>query len=176
MIVLLRTSLAFAAGLISKQTAENDALEAVGGGTVQQATLDSMGGKRIWSVDIAGSTNEYEVGVDAHTRSILKIIAQPSSPMARISKAQAEQDARAAVGGGEVLQAVLDTSGKNDSRMWSVDIAPAGVRGGKVISAVLEKNDNPVDWSVDIQHSDGQDYEVKVDACGGKVLQIVVGG
>jgi uncharacterized membrane protein YkoI len=221
LLVLLGTSLAFAAGLISKQAAENDALKAVGGGTVQQATLDSEGGKRVWSVDITGSTNEYEVWVDAHTGAILKIITQPLSPTELISKAQAEQDALAAVGGGEVLQAALDTTGTNDRKVWSVDIvgsnneyevlvdahtsaivkiitqplesmsmapcrfltkakaeriALAAVSGGKVMSAVLEKNDNPVDWSVDIQHSDGQDYEVKVDACTGKVLQIIVGG
>lgn len=221
LILLLGSSLAFAAGLISKQAAEQDALKAVGGGTVLQATLDTNAGRKVWSVDIAGSTNEYEVWVDAHTGAIVKIITQPPSPAALISKSQAEQDALAAVGGGEVLQAVLDTTGKNDRRVWSVDIADstkeyevqvdahtsaivkiitqplesmslapctfitkakaekialAAVGGGKVISAVLEKNDNPVDWSVDIQHSDGTDYEVKVNACTGKVLQIIVGG
>lgn len=222
LLVLFGSSLALAAGLISKQSAENDALKAVGGGTVQQAILDSEGGKRIWSVDITGSTNEYEVWVDAHTGAILKITTQPLSPTAPlISKAQAEQDALSAVGGGEVLQALLDTTGKNDRSVWSVDvlgtaheyevlvdahsgaivktitqplesmsmapctfitkakaetIAQAAVGGGKVISAVLEKNDSPVDWSVDIQHSDGRDYEVKVDACSGKVLQIIIGG
>ena len=45
LLVLLGSSLAFAAGLISRQAAENDALKAVGGGTVLQATLDSEGGR-----------------------------------------------------------------------------------------------------------------------------------
>ena len=30
--------------------------------------------------------------------------------------------------------------------------------------------------TVDTQHSDGQDCDVKVDACTGKVLQVIVGG
>ena len=49
---------AFAAGLISKAQSEKDALAAVGGGTVIQAVLDTNLGKKTWSVDIAGSTNE----------------------------------------------------------------------------------------------------------------------
>ena len=139
--------------MISKSQAEQDALAAVGGGEVLQAVLDTTGknDRRVWSVDIADSTKEYEVQVDAHTSAIVKIITQPlesmsMAPCTFITKAKAEKIALAAVGGGEV------------------------------ISAVLEKNDNPVDWSVDIQHSDGTDYEVKVNACTGKVLQIIVGG
>lgn len=216
LIVLLGTALAFAAGLISKQAAEKDALNAVGGGTVIHAALDSNGGKKVWSVDIAGSANEFEVWVDAHTGAIVKIITQPLVGQGKlISKQQAEQDALAAVGGGQVLHAALDSNGGR--KVWSVDIlgatneyevwvdahtgaivkiitqpktpgcqyiskaqakqiALAAVGGGKVISARLEKNDNPVDWSVDIRATDGKDYEVKVDACTGKVLQIIVGG
>ena len=217
--VLLGASLAFAAGLISKQTAEKDALKAVGGGTVLQATLDTNAGKLVWSVDIAGSTHEYEVWVDAHTGHILRIITQPLATMPLMSKAQAEQDALSAVGGGEVLQAVLDTMGKTDRRVWSVDvlgsaheyevqidahtdavlkvitqplaalapctfitkakaerIALAAVGGGKVLLAVLEKTDNPPDWSVDVIKSNGSEYEVKVNACTGKVIRIIIGG
>jgi len=214
--VLLASALAFAAGLISKQAAEKDALNAVGGGTVLQATLDTNGGKKVWSVDIAGSTHEYEVWVDAHTGAILKIIAQPLVAQGKmLSKQQAEQDALAAVGGGTVMQARLERD--NGKKYWSVDIvgatneyevwvdaysgailkiisqplapqcqyiskaqakqiALAAVGGGTVLHARLEKNDNPVDWSVDIKGSNGTDYEVKVDACTGKVLQIIVGG
>lgn len=122
---LLGTSLAFAAGLISKQTAEADALKAVGGGKVLEATLAHYGSTRVWSVDVTGSTHEYEVYVDAHTGAILKIMAQPVGPTSLISKADAEEDALAAVGGGSVLQAVLDTLGTTDRRIWSVDILGA---------------------------------------------------
>src|SRR5215469_13472945 len=114
-----------ASSLISKARAEKDALAAVGGGTVIQAVLDTNMGKKTWSVDIAGATHEYEVWVDAHTGAILKIITQPlmAPGTSLISKAQAESDALAAVGGGTVLQAVLDTNmGK---RTWSVDILGA---------------------------------------------------
>jgi len=215
--VLLSSALAFAAGLISKQTAEKDALKAVGGGTVIQAALDTNAGKRVWSVDITGSTNEFEVWVDAHTGAIMKIITQPLSPTALIDKAQAESDALAAVGGGEILQAVLEK--ENGRKTWSVDvlgteheyevrldahsgailkiitqplasmapctfmtkakaerIALAAVGGGKVLLAVLDKTDTPVDWSVDVAGSNGTDYEVKINACTGKVIQIIIGG
>ena len=217
LIVLIGSSLSFAEGLISKQTAENDALKAVGGGTVQQATLESYSGKIAWSVDIAESTHEYEVFMDAHTGTILKIFVQASTAL--ISKADAEQDALSAVGGGQVLQAVLDTVGSNDKRIWSVDIlgsaheyevwvdahtsvvlkiitqplaavapctfltkdhaekiALAAVGGGQVVLAVLDKTDTPINWSVDVVASNGSEYEVKVNACTGKVIAIIIGG
>jgi uncharacterized membrane protein YkoI len=216
LIVLLGSALALAAGLISKQAAEKDALNAVGGGTVLQAQLDSNAGKRVWSVDIAGSAHEYEVWVDAHTGAILQIITQPLLAQGKIiSKQQAEQDALAAVGGGQVLRAALDRNG--GKKVWSVDIlgashefevwvdaytgaivkiitqpklagcqyiskaqakqiARAAVNGGTVLAVRLDKKDTPANWSVDIKATDGKDYEVKVDACTGKVLQIIVGG
>jgi len=217
LIVLIGSSLASAAGLISKQSAENDALKAVGGGTVQQATLESYSGKIAWSMDIVDSTHEYEVLVDAHTGTILKIVAQSSTAL--ISKADAEQDALSVVGGGQVLQAVLDTVGTNDRRVWSVDIlgsaheyevwvdahtsvvlkiitqplaamapctfltkaqaekiALAAVGGGRVVLAVLDKTDTPVNWSVDVVARTGAEYEVKVNACTGKVIAIIMGG
>ena len=216
---LLGTSLAFAAGLISKQTAEADALKAVGGGKVLEATLAHYGSTRVWSVDVTGSTHEYEVLVDAHTGAILKIMAQPVGPTSLIPKADAEEDALAAVGGGTVLQALLDTMPVTDRRIWSVDIlgaaheyevwvdahtsvvlqiitqpltamapctfmtkakaekiALAAVGGGNVVLAVLEKTDTPPDWSVDTVSANGSEYEVKVNACTGKVIAIIIGG
>ncbi len=68
---------AAAAGIITKATAEKDALAAVGGGTVTLAVLESNAGKLTWSVDITGKTYEYEVWVNAHTGTILKVITQP---------------------------------------------------------------------------------------------------
>lgn len=207
-----------ASSLISKTQAENDALAAVGGGTVIQAVLDTNMGKKTWSVDILGSTHEYEVWVDAHTGAILKIITQPLTPgSSLISKSQAESDALAAVGGGTVLQAVLDTNmGK---KTWSVDVlgtaheyevwvdahsgailkiitqplaalapctyiskstaqkdALAAVGGGTVLSSVLEKTDNPPVWSVNVVASKGTEYEVKVNACTGAIVAIIIGG
>jgi uncharacterized membrane protein YkoI len=208
---------AMAASLITKTQAEKDALAAVGGGTVIQALLDTNLGKKTWSVDIAGTTNEYEVWVDAHTGAILKIITQPLAPGSTlISKAQAEQDALAAVGGGTVLQAVLDTNlGK---KTWSVDIlgtaheyevwvdahtgailkiitqplvatsctyiskgtaqknALAAVGGGSVLFTILEKTDVPPVWSVDVLATKGSEYEVKVNACTGSIVAIIIGG
>lgn len=217
LIVLVGSSLASAAGLISKQAAENDALKAVGGGTVQQATLESYSGKIVWSMDIVDSTHEYEVLVDAHTGTILKTIAQASTAL--ISKADAEQDALSAVGGGHILQAALDTVGTNDRRIWSVDIlgssheyevwvdahssvvlkiisqplaamapctfltkaqaekiALTAVGGGQVVLAVLDKTDTPVNWSVDVVARNGSEYEVKVNACTGKLIAVIIGG
>jgi uncharacterized membrane protein YkoI len=119
---LLGSSLAFAAGLISKQTAEADALKAVGDGKVLDATLSYSGTTKIWSVDVNGPSHEYEVWVNAHTGSILKIMGQPVGSAFLIPKADAEEDALAFVGGGTVLQAVLDTMPNTDRRIWSVDI------------------------------------------------------
>lgn len=216
-VVLFGASVAFAAGSIQKETAEKEALNAVGGGTVLQATLESGGGKNVWSIDVAGSTNEFEVRVDAHTGAVLKIITE--SPTELISSARAEQDALAAVGGGEVLQTRLDSNGKRDDRVWRVDIlgstheyevslearsgtilkiiaqplnsmapctfitkakaekiALSAIHGGTVILAALEKTDTPPDWSVDVVASHGAEYEVKVNACTGKVIAIIAGG
>jgi uncharacterized membrane protein YkoI len=218
-IVLLGTTVALAAGLISKQAAETDALKAVGGGSVIQAVLDSNAGKTIWSVDILGTTHEYEVWVDSHTGAIVKIITQPLALSATLlTKSQAEQAALSEVGDGQVLQTVLDSIGKN-TRVWSVDIlgtaheyevsvdahtgaivkivtqplaamapctfitkakaeqiALSAVGANKVLLAVLEKTDTPPDWSVDVVTSSGAEYEVKVNACTGKVITIIIGG
>jgi uncharacterized membrane protein YkoI len=218
MVLLAGAVQAMAAGLITKSQAETDALNAVGGGNVTLALREKEMGKLIWSVDITGLTNEYEVWVDAHSGAILKIITQPLSPNSvnpLISKAQAEQDALKAVGGGTVLQAQLDEwKGK---RIWDIDISQPGVEytvyvdahsgaplkilgqfqsagvriitkaqaeqvalkavgGGKVLLAVLDKTDNPADWSVDVAATNGSEYEVKVNAYSGKVIAIIPGG
>jgi uncharacterized membrane protein YkoI len=227
---LFGTSLAFAAGLISKQTAEADALKAVGGGNVMDATLSFSGTTRIWSVDVTGSSHEYEVWVNAHTGAIVKVMGQPIGPTSLIPKADAEEDALAFVGGGTVLQALLDTMPNSNRRIWSVDIlgtaheyevwvdahtsvvlqvitqplaamgpasaspsaatspctfmtkakaeriALTAVGGGSVVLAMLEKTDRPPNWSVDIVTANGSEYEVKVNACSGKVITIIIGG
>lgn len=135
-------------GLISKAEAEQIAQNAVGGGQVLQAVLDRNMGRRTWSVDILGSTNEYEVWVDAHNGAVLKIITQPLAPIqcTFISKKQAEA------------------------------IALAAVNANKVLSVRLEKKDNPPVWSVDVQTQAGAEYEVQVNACTGKVVAIIPGG
>lgn len=55
-------------------------------------------------------------------------------------------------------------------------IALAAIGGGTVLSSVLEKGDNPVDWSVNLKNKSGKEYEVKVNACSGAVIAIIVGG
>jgi uncharacterized membrane protein YkoI len=67
---------ALQAATITKQRAEAIALQAVGGGTVLLAVLEREDGIVHWSVDITGSTEEYEVWVSTHGK-VLKIIAQP---------------------------------------------------------------------------------------------------
>jgi uncharacterized membrane protein YkoI len=132
-----------------KAQAENQALAAVGEGTVLQSVLETNMGKKTWSVDILSTDNEHEVWVDAHSGATLKIITQPLAALAPckfISKATAEKHALAAVG------------------------------GGKVLSAVLEKTDNPPVWSVNVVSTKGSEYEVKVNACTGAIVAIIVGG
>ena len=123
LLLLLGAVQASAAGLITKVQAEKDALKAVGGGTVIQAQLDSApNGTRIWSVDIQGSNHEYEVWVNAHTGAIVKIITQPPAAVGTlISKAQAEQAALNAAGGGAVLQAIREK--EMGQKIWSVDVS-----------------------------------------------------
>jgi uncharacterized membrane protein YkoI len=215
-VLLLGSVLASAATLISKQQAEQDALNAVGGGTITQVLKEKELGKIIWSVDITGATNEFEVWVDAHTGAILRVITQPLSPQSGyISKQQAEQAALNAVGGGTVVQAQRDqwkgyqiwdiainqpgfeydvfvnartaailtiikhSNGANQkfiTKAQAEQIALNAVGGGKVLLIVLEKNDNPPDWSVDVKATNGTEYEVKVNAYTGKVITIIVGG
>ena len=220
LVVLLAGSvLASAAALISKQQAEQDALIAVGGGTITHVLKEKELGKIIWSVDITGATQEFEVWVDAHTGAILQILTQPLAQQpGYISKQQAEQAALKAVGGGTVVQAQRDqwkgyqiwdititqpgweydvyvnarnaailkvikqSNGANAnakkfiSKAQAEQIALKAVGGGKVLLIVLETNDNPPDWSVDVLATNGTEYEVKVNAYTGKVIAIIVGG
>jgi uncharacterized membrane protein YkoI len=67
---------ALQAATITKQRAEALALHAVGGGTVVLAVLEREDGSIHWSVDITGSTEEYEVWVSTLGK-VLKIITQP---------------------------------------------------------------------------------------------------
>jgi uncharacterized membrane protein YkoI len=129
LVLLASVPQAFASGLISRFQAEQDALIAIGGGTVNQAYREKEMGKVIWSVDITGSMAEYEVWVDAHSGAILRTISQPLSPQVAnapvITKAQAEQDALQAVGGGTVLSAHRDEY--KGFRIWDVDISQPGM-------------------------------------------------
>jgi uncharacterized membrane protein YkoI len=61
---------------LSKSQAEAIALHAVGGGTVILALLERRDGPVHWSIDIVGSTHEYEVWVSTSGK-VLKIITQP---------------------------------------------------------------------------------------------------
>jgi uncharacterized membrane protein YkoI len=70
------TAAAVQAATITKQRAEAIALQAVGGGSVVLAVLEREDGLVHWSIDITGSTDEYEVWVSTHGK-LLKIIAQP---------------------------------------------------------------------------------------------------
>jgi uncharacterized membrane protein YkoI len=222
-VLLIGSVLAGASTLISKQEAEQDAIVAVGGETVTQVLKEKELGKIIWSVEVIGATNEYEVWLDAHTGAALRIITQALSEQASagqssyISKQRAEQDALKAVGGGTVVQAqrdqwkgyqiwdvtitqprfeyevfvnarggaILKTTKVSDtataarkmiSKAQAEQIALKAVGGGKVLLIVLESNDNPPDWSVDVLATNGHEYEVKVNLYTGKVLSIIIGG
>lgn len=216
LLVLAVATQAMAAHLVTKAQAEQAALNAVGGGTVISAVRDHAGRTPIWSVDIRGTTHEYEVWVDAHTAAILKIITQPLGPQGQVlGAAEAEAIALRAVGGGDILQSELSRDSLR--KQWVVDIntpeaenevrvdaftgailkittemnaannctyiskakaeaiALKAVNANKVLRIRLEKNDNPVVWSVDVRTASGKEYEVKVDACTGKVVAIIPG-
>ncbi len=67
---------ALQAATITKQRAEAIALQTVGAGTVLQAVLEREDHLIHWSIDITGSTDEYEVWVSTRGK-VLKVIAQP---------------------------------------------------------------------------------------------------
>jgi uncharacterized membrane protein YkoI len=51
------------------------------------------------------------------------------------------------------------------------------VGGGTIVQAVLEQYDNPPVWSVDIVKAKPQaEYEVKVNARTGAIVAVIVGG
>ena len=216
--LLFGSVLAGASALITKLQAEHDAVNAVGGGTVTLVLKEKELGKIIWSVDVTGSTHEYEVWVDAHTGAIRQILTQPLGPQAGfITQKQADAAALKAVGGGTVIQSQRDQW--KGYQIWDIAITQPGfeydvfvnartgailrvvkfinkaaaaqgyisklaaekialkaVGGGKVLLAVLDTTDNPVNWSVDVQATNGKEHEVKVNARTGKVITIIIGG
>jgi uncharacterized membrane protein YkoI len=63
------------------------------------------------------------------------------------------------------------------SKAKAESIAQHAVGGGAVVLAVLETQDNPPVWSVDIfNHKTNKQFEVKVNAVTGHVVQIIPGG
>ena len=182
-VLLIGSVLAGASTLISKQEAEQDAIVAVGGGTVTQALKEKELGKIIWSVDVVGAANEYEVWLDAHTGATLRIITQPMSEQASalgsyISKQQAEQDALKAVGGGTVVQAQRDQW--KGYQIWDVTITQPGfeyevyvnARGGAILKTT-KVSDSAQATPKYISKAKAEQIALKaVD--GGQVLLIVL--
>ena len=64
------------AATISKQRAVAIALQAVNGGTVVLVVLERDNDFVHWSIDITGTTEEYEVWVSTHGKA-LRIVTQP---------------------------------------------------------------------------------------------------
>jgi uncharacterized membrane protein YkoI len=174
--LLLGSLLAGASTLISKQQAEQDALNAVGGGTVALVLKEKELGKIIWSVDVIGATHEYEVWVDAHTGAILQILTQPLGPQqGYISKQQAEQAALSAVGGGTVVQAQRDQY--KGYQIWDIAITQPGfeydvfvnARTAAILKITKRINNGPQAKYI----SKAQAIQIALNAVGGgKVLLI----
>ncbi len=123
--LLIESASAGTSTLITKQQAEQDALMAVGGGTLTQVLKEKELGRIIWSVDVTGATHEYEVWVDAHDNAILQILTQPlTAQVGFITKQRAEQVALARVGGGTVVQAQRDQW--KGYQIWDITITKPG--------------------------------------------------
>ena len=183
-VLLIGSLLASASTLISKQEAEQDAIVAVGGGTVTQVLKEKELGKIIWSVDVVGATNEYEVWLDAHTGATLRIITQPLSEQASvaqgsyINKQQAEQDALKAVGGGTVVQAQRDQW--KGYQIWDVTISQPGFEYEVFVNArnatilnVAKHSDGATATRKYISKAQAEQIALKAVG-GGKVLLIVL--
>lgn len=112
------------AALLSRQEAVQLAMTAAGGGSVRDARLEKEAEQKVWSVDLSTAEAETQVRLDAHSGQVLKLITQPAASTCRfISKATAEKAALAAVGGGSVLLAVLES--QDHPAVWSIDTANA---------------------------------------------------
>ncbi len=112
--------------LISKEQAEQDALNAVGEGKVTLALTEKELGKIVWSVDVTGANHQFEVWVDAHNGAILQVLSQPLTQMpGYLGKQQAEQAALKAVGGGTVMQGQRDRW--KGYQTWEVTISQIGL-------------------------------------------------
>ncbi|MBZ5664686.1 MAG: PepSY domain-containing protein [Acidobacteriia bacterium] len=173
-VLLVGSALAGASNLISKQQAEQDALNAVGGGTVTLAHKEKELGKIIWSVDITGASNEFEVWVDAHSGAILQILTQPLGPQAGfISQQQAEQAALTAAGGGTVVQAQRDQW--KGYQIWDVAITQPGLEYDVFVNArnaAILKVAKHIDQGASRQYiSKARAEQIALNAVGGgKVL------
>jgi uncharacterized membrane protein YkoI len=177
-VLLFGSALAGASTLITKQQAEQDALMAVGGGNVTLALKEKELGKIIWSVDVTGAMNEFEVWVDAHSGSILQILTQPLGPQAGfITKQQAEQAALARVGGGTVVQAQRDQW--KGYQIWDIAITQPGfeydvfvnARNAAILKVAKYINNSPQAKYI----SKARAEQIALNAVGGgKVLLITL--
>jgi uncharacterized membrane protein YkoI len=165
-----------AATLISKQQAEQNALNAVGGGTVALVLKEKELGKIIWSVDVIGATHEFEVWVDAHTGAILQVLTQPLAQQpGYIGKQQAEQVALNAVGGGSVVQAQRDQW--KGYQIWDIAITQPGFEYDVFVNArtaAILKIAKHINNGVQAKYiSEAQAELIALNAVGGgKVLLI----
>ena len=83
-VLLIGSVLASAATLISKQQAEQDALIAVGGGTVTLVLKEKELGKIIWSVDITGATKNTKSGSTRTPERSFRSSPNPWAPQAGV--------------------------------------------------------------------------------------------
>jgi|SRR5664279_5208324 len=127
LIVLLIGSVFLASGapLISQDQAQEDAVNAIGGGNVTLISKAKELGKIVWLVNVTDDTRDLEVLVDAHNGSILQIRTEPGvQEHGHIDEQQAEQAAMKAAGGGTVIQIQMDRW--KGCYAWDVTITQPG--------------------------------------------------
>ena len=177
--LLFGSVLASASTLITKLQAEQDALNAVGGGSVTLALKEKELGKIIWSVDVTGASNEFEVWVDAHTGAILQVLTQPLGPQAGfITQQQADQAALKAVGGGTVMQSQRDQW--KGYQIWDITVTRPGFEYDVFVNArnaailrVTKRVDPPAAGRQYISKLQAETIALKAVG-GGKVLLITL--
>ena len=177
--LLFGSVLASASTLISKLQAEQDALNAVSGGKVTLALKEKELGKIIWSVDVTGASNEFEVWVDAHTGAILQVLTQPLGPQAGfITQQQADQAALKAVGGGTVMQSQRDQW--KGYQIWDITVTRPGFEYDVFVNArnaailrVTKRVDPPAAGRQYISKLQAETIALKAVG-GGKVLLITL--
>jgi len=71
--IIVRPNPFFQNQIITKQQAEMDAVQAVGGGTATEARLDDFHDIRVWEVKVVQRRFDFNVDVNAHNGRILRI-------------------------------------------------------------------------------------------------------
>lgn len=149
---------------ISAEQAAKIALQAVGGGTIEEIELDEDDGKLIYEVEIKTSYGEAEVDIDAYSGKVLKIEKdrEKNTNGKKTSSFNTENSNK---------QNSIHTSNSPISSEQAARIALQAVGSGTIEDIELDEDDGKLIYEVEIETTYGE-AEVEIDAYSGKVLEV----